>query len=128
MNSNLNNLAHAANWKLANADTCRACMGTGQRGNGEDCGCKQFDLISKVGYRETLIATFATKQAAQSSLAQYQAMEKDMPGCYPNLFIRQARHGGTCPHELPRFSQNETIWQLVDRATRFSGPFNIVHN
>ena len=45
-----------------------------------------------------------------------------------NCNLGRSRHGGTCPHELPRFSQNETIWQLVDRATRFSEPFNIVHN
>ena len=51
----------------------------------------EFDVISKTGYRETLVCTKATKTAAQASLAQYQAIEREMPGSYPNLFVRQAR-------------------------------------
>ena len=51
----------------------------------------EWDVISKVGYRETLVCSVATKQAALTNLALYKELEKLNPGSYPNLFIRQAR-------------------------------------
>lgn len=42
-----------------------------------------------------------------------------------NCNLGRARWEGICPHEQLRFSQNETIFQLADRATR-GEEFNIV--
>jgi len=52
---------------------------------------QEWDVISKVGYRETLLATTKSYEAAKAALEARKLLERSMPGCYPGLFIRQAR-------------------------------------
>ncbi len=52
---------------------------------------QEWDVISKVGYRETLITTTKSYESAKIALEACKMLEGSMPGCYPGLFIRQAR-------------------------------------